>query len=227
MPKRSIYLSWIISALVLLLGSYWIKCHAGINLLDSVSLSSYFPFRLLKKPTLIDAPHPGVLLADSFESFRIFSPWSRHLWAHEKGKVSIEYGINDRDNSRCLLIRNLGKKSWSYSQDQRIAVHEGDIFYFKGIAKIPGNGSEAELRVAAFDSADKNISWSYANREIKEAGTWIAVETKFTVTKGVSSIVFGLSGSGKGAFLFDDIEFGKAGHHSSISPNPASSNTHV
>ena len=66
---------------MLLVLGYWLKVQIGINIFDSLGISSYFPFKYLISH-VIESPKPGILLEDDFDGIRIISKWTT-LWMRE------------------------------------------------------------------------------------------------------------------------------------------------
>ncbi len=209
-PKiKSKHLIWLFSVAIVILFGYWVKCQIGLDFFGSCSLSDIPPFKHLQKNNILADPEPGILLADSFESKKIVSNWSE-LWMREKGKVTQSYDSNGFSNSRCLFIDCNSKKSWSFALFKLVEVEKGDIFSFKGVTKINGNGT-AYMGISIFDEGQTAIKWNYIKVKVVEHDKWITVEKRFTITDDIKYIRFRLTGVGVGEYRFDDIVFRKEG----------------
>ncbi len=207
-PKvKSKPLIWFFLAAIVILSGYWIKCQIGLDFFGSCSLSDITPFKHLQRNNILIDPEPGILLADSFESNKILSNWSE-LWMREKGTVTQSYDLNGWENSRCLFINCNSKKSWSFAHFKLVEVEKGDIFSFKGVVKINGNGT-AYMGISAFDEEQTAIKWNYIKVKVVEHDKWIAVEHRFTIADDIKYIRFRLTGVGVGEYRFDDIVFRK------------------
>ena len=183
---------------------YWVKSLFGINLFNSASLSSHFPFKFLISNSIITSPKPGILLYDDFEKWRIIKIWS-NLWMQKKGKVTKEISMKGIGNSKCLLIINRSNKSWSYSNRQLIEVRKGDNFSFDGFVKIDGEKAVAIIGVSAYDENMKAINWNYIRRKTNKLGMWVKIEKSFSLSEKIKYIRFKLSGFGAAKFYFDNI----------------------
>ena len=140
------YLYILISLIIFILFSYWLKSQLGFNLSDSSSISPYIPFKYLIKNNVIKEPEPGVIINETFDGskWRLSINWTK-LWMVEKGKVTQAYDNNGINNSRALLIKSTSSKHWDCNHYGLIQVKPGDIFYFEGFIKIDGIASNAYL----------------------------------------------------------------------------------
>ena len=187
---------------------YWVKSVLGIDIFDSVSLSSHFPFKIFISSRIITSPKPGILLYENFDKWRIIKIWS-NLWMQEKGKVTKEVSMKGTGNSKCLLIINRSNRNWSYSNRQFIEVRKGDNFSFDGFVKIDGEKAVASMGVSAYDKNKKAINWNYIRRGTDKLGMWVKIEKHFKLSEEIKYIKFKISGSGAAKFYFDDIYFKK------------------
>jgi len=201
--KKKKLLVFVTILLTVLLG-YSVKTLFGINLFNSVSLSSHFPFKFLISSSIITSPKPGILLYDDFEKWRLIKIWS-NLWMQKKGKVTKEVSTKGIGNSKCLLIINRSNKSWSYSNRQFIEVRKGDNFSFDGFVKIDGEKAVASIGVSAYDENMKAINWNYIRRKTNKLGMWVKIEKSFSLSEKIKYIRFKLSGFGAAKFYFDNI----------------------
>ncbi len=204
------YIISISALIILIIFGYWLKCHVGVNVSESYSLSHYIPFKYLKRNNIITMPEPGILLNDSFESRITISNWSK-LWMREEGKVILDYDSNGINNSRCLLVKSNSMKSWAYSHNKYVEVLKGDIFSFEGFVKLDGDKISAYAGIATFDKHKNPIKWNYISEKVDKTNKWVKVKKRFTIPNGISYIIFRLSGNGIGEFKFDDISFKKEG----------------
>ena len=192
----------------LFVSAYWVKNLIGINIFNSFSLGSYFPFKYLTNDVVM-SPKPGILLEENFDETRIIKIWS-NLWMRESGTVTRELSSGGINGSKCLLIKNSGRGSWAYSHNKRIEVKKGDIFYFEGNINIKGKDLSAYLSVAAYDENKNAIDWNLYKEKVNRTDVWIRVEKQFNISdEGIRYINFRLVGVGSGNCRFDNIIFRK------------------
>jgi len=198
----------IILGLTVTILAYWLKVQIGMDFFDSLSISSYFPFKYLKSNEIM-SPEPGILLDENFNKKNIFKKWS-DLWMREDGTVTKELSFDGFIGSRCLLIKSSSNGSWTYSHNKRVEVKKGDIFYFEGLVNINGDNTSAYLSVAAFDKNKKVIDWNLFKEKVHRTDAWFGVEKHFTINDdNIKYINFRLVGIGMGEYRFDDITFRK------------------
>ena len=210
MMKKKYYIS-LLALIIFILFGYWAKMqdwykHLQIN----QPCSNLPPFEYLQINDVISVPEPGIILNDSFDTRSIISKWS-NLWMKDEGKVTLGYGSNGINNSRCLLIKSKSTKSWAYSHNKYVEVLEGDVFSFEGFAELRGNKISAYVGIAAFDKHKKPIKWNYISEKVDKTEKWIKVKREFIIPDNIKYINFRLSGVGIGEFKFDNICFRKAG----------------
>ena len=193
---------------ILLVFAYWVKVQIGIEFFDSFSIGSYFPFKYLTN-NVIMAPKPGILLEENFDEERIIKIWS-NLGMREDGKVTKEISLDGVNGSKCLLIKNIGRGSWTYSHRKLIEVKKGDVFYFEGDVNIKGENLSAYLSVAAYDENKIAIDWNLFKEKVNRTSCWIRVEKQFKISDAdIRYITFRLVGVGNGTYRFDNILFRK------------------
>lgn len=198
----------IASLLILSLCGYWLKDQIGINVFDSISISSYFPFKYLAN-NVIRSPKPGILLNDNFNTKLKIGQWSE-LWMKEAGAVSKEMSADGFNGSKCLLIRSSSDYSWTISHNKRVEVKKGDIFYFNGLVKIKGDNPFAYMSVSAFDEHKEVAGWHVYKEKVSKTDVWVGIEKHFTISDDdIKHIIFRLAGMGKGEYRFDEITFRK------------------
>lgn len=188
------------------LTGYWLKCRLGINFSDHYSLSRHLPFKYIAPDAIIAHPSPGILFEDSFNSFTFFGGWAR-LWPRERRLVEKSYDSGGINNSRCLIIQNKSKETWSLSHNKRIRVHNGEKFSFEVAVKLEGKSPVAHAEIAAYKKKHKIISLHYITKTTSQTNEWITLKKTFIVPADISYIKFRLSGEGEGRFLFDDVRF--------------------
>ena len=187
---------------------YWLKGQIGINLFDSLSISSYFPFKYLKS-NIISSPGSGIVFAENFNTKSMFKNWSE-LWMREEGTVTKHFSADGFDNTRCLLIKSSSKGSWTYSHSKLVEVKKKDIFYYEGIVHLTGKSLSAFINVAAFDQNQEVIDWNLFREKVGVPGVWTGVERHFTIDDdNIKYITLRLAGVGNGDFRFDNIIFRK------------------
>ncbi len=179
-----------------------------INVLESVSISKYFPFKYLYPNTIVANPQVGVLLRDTFEiPFWIERNWGA-LWAREEGLVENEYTTGGVDGSKCLLIKSNSAKDWANTHFKIISAEAGDRFGYEGCIRTEGD-SKVILSVETYDENMKVINWNHAAKTVTAAKNWVEVINEFEIPQDIKYIQFGLSGSGKGKAWIDNVVFRK------------------
>jgi len=187
---------------------YWIKVQIGINVFDSFSIGSYYPFKYLTN-NVITSPKPGIILEENFDKERIFKIWS-NLQMREHGTVTKKISLDGLNGSKCLLIKNTGSGSWVYAHRKLIRVKKGDIFQFEGDVNVQCDDQSAYLSVAAFDKNKNPINWNLFKEKVNRIGTWVRVEKRFNISNDVIKYIeFRLVGTGNGNYRFDNITFRK------------------
>jgi len=193
---------------ILFVFAYWLKVNIGISFFDSFGISSYFPFKHLINH-VIESPKPGILLEDDFDGIRIISKWTT-LWMREDGKVTKELSEDCFDDSKCLLIKNMGTGSWTYSHNKLVEVKPGEIFSFGGLVNIEGNNLSAYLSLAAFDENKQVIAWNFFKEKVNQTGAWVRIKKQIEISNdNIKYIQFRLVGVGSGEYRFDQIVFYK------------------
>jgi len=199
----------LISLILLFLVAYFIKSQFRINVLESISISKYFPFKYLKPDSPIVAnPQAGVLLKDAFElPFWIERKWG-DLWAREQDLVEIQHTTDGLDGSDCLLINSSSTKDLAYWHYKMFAVETGDKFGYEGQIRIEGD-SKVSLCVVICNENMKVINWNHAAKTVNAAKDWVEVLNEFEISQDIKYIQFGLIGSGKGKAWIDNVVFRK------------------
>lgn len=204
--KTKRYFYTIISIIIFIIFSYWLKCQLGINFLNSTSISKYVPFRYLTRNNVIKANKQGALINETFDQPKwLLNNWTG-LWMAEKGKVTQAYDKNGINNSQSLLIKSESNKSWAYSYNMFVQVNPGDKFSFEGFVKVEGKVAAAYIGVASFDINKKVIDYSYIRKDVSESETRTKIKELFKVSDGIEYISLRLTGSGVGEYRFDDIK---------------------
>lgn len=198
---------WIALILVLVGTGYWMKCRLGINFFRWVSVSSYFPMNYLAND-ILSAKHPGVIIDEDFDHFRLFGNWSYSAMRRNKGLL-VRVGENGFGASGCLLITSDEERRWACPYAKVISASTGDTFRFDGLVYLEDNSKLARLCVASFDQDRKAIDWKMAAQGVEKTGAWVRVWKQFTITDDrVRFIRFRLSG-GRGGYRFDNLMLSK------------------
>ncbi len=188
--------------------TYWVKIQAGIDIFNSFSVGSHFPFTLLTDRKVI-SPKKGILFYDNFENMSLFKKWSDSGLVKSTA-VSREISKYETNNTRCLVIRNNQNSTWVYSKKQLIEVKMGDVFYYEGIVNIQGKKIFTFMSIAAFDKNEKIINWNLFVKKVNQIGVWIKVNKSIIISDDrIKFITFRLVGVGSGEFWFDNILFSK------------------
>ena len=128
----------------------------------------------------------------------------------EDGKVTKEFSASGIDGSKCLLIKNSGSGSWTYSHNKLVEVKPGDLFAFDGIVNIEGHNLSAYLSLAAFDENKKVIAWNFFKEKVNQTGAWVRVKKQIAISDDTFKYIqFRLVGTGMGEYRFDRIAFKK------------------
>jgi hypothetical protein len=185
-----------------------VKIQAGINLFNSFSVGSHFPFTLLTNKKIL-SPKKGILFYDNFESMGLLKKWSDSGLVKSTA-VSREISKYGTNNTRCLVIRNSQNSTWVYSKNQLIEVKMGDVFFYEGIVNLQGQKLFTYMSIATFDKNEKNIHWNLFFKKVTQIGIWTKVNNFIIITDDrIKFITFRLVGVGSGEFWFDNILFRK------------------
>jgi hypothetical protein len=199
--KRALYLAL---ACLGVLGLYWLKNLADINLFRHFSLHQYFPFSLLQHDKVILQPRGAVAIEEGFEALLpVPTPWHR-LSTNRPGKVQLDYELA-ANGSRQLVVTSQHKGWWHISHRYAIAVEPGDTFTLGGTLWRESAGGYGQLQVSALDAAGKVTNREMWAIQADGEGRFQRVEKVFTVPQGVSRIMLRIAGRGEGRFKFDDL----------------------
>jgi hypothetical protein len=206
--KKRYWMLAMILLLVLGCTAYWVKSRLGIDLFESISASSHFPFNLLYN-NVLTVDQPGTVLYEDFEQSRIFKRWRIE---HPRGGAKVVYKFirgEPGNSSRFLQISSNRKNHWHYKFSKYIAVSKGDLFQVKGRLHIEPDSKNAFFSITGFD-ADKNaIDWRMVTHKVTQKGSWINTEKLFSITdERVRYISFRLIGY-QGVYRFDDLFLNK------------------
>jgi hypothetical protein len=188
-----------------LIGVYWLKNASGINLVGDFSLSSYFPFSLLKLEPSVHHERGSVNIDEDFESLLPIPIkwWKLHTPAPDS--ISTNYVKTGPDSSRCLMVTSLSDQRWHVTHRYRIAVRKNDRFYLEGMLWSKSKGGYAAVQISGFDGQGQIIERNMWRIESSIQGKFEKIKGVFTVAPGVTSIRLRLAGKGKGEFKFDNI----------------------
>ena len=199
--KRALYLAL---ACLVVLGLYWLKNLADINLFSHFSLHQYFPFSLLQYDKVILKPRGTVAIEEGFEALLpVPTPWHK-LSTNRPRKVQVGYELA-ANGSRHLVVTSQHKGWWHISHRYAIAVEPGDAFTLGGTLWRESAGGYGQLQVSALDVSGKIIERELWTIEADREGQFQRVEKVFTVPPGVPRIMLRIAGRGEGRFKFDDL----------------------
>ena len=199
--KRALYLAL---ACVGVLGVYWLKNLADINLFRHFSLHRYFPFSLLQHDKVILQPRGTVAVKEDFETLLpVPAPWHK-LSTNRPRKVQVDYELAD-DGSRRLVVTSQHEGWWHISHRYALAVEPGDTFTLAGTLWQESAGGYGQLQVSAVDAGGNVMERGMWAIEAGVQGQFQRVEKVFTVPPGVSRIMLRVAGRGAGRFKFDDL----------------------
>ena len=190
---------------VVLLVTYWLKNHAGINLFQEFSLSERLPFKLLKLESTIRQDLNSAGLAEDFES--ILPLPNRWIAVHTRipENVSKVYGRNCPGASRCLTVKNKGNERWHITHRYRFDVRENERFSLAGLLWSSDTGGEAQVQVTAYDAQGQIIARDMWHIETRFDDEFEQVSEEFSIAPAVATIRLRRAGKGPGEFRFDDI----------------------
>ena len=200
--KKKYY--FLVVIIILLFALYWFKNLLGINVSSLYSFSNFFPFKYLQRNDIIKHTCSGIIINESFNSYSIIKKWS-DIWIEDKGGLELSYGFNDMNSSRCLLIKNKSKQSWSYSYSKMIEVEKNNVFIFCTSVKLHGDNLIGKAGFTILDENQDVIKWNYFSEETGITNRWIILQKKFTISENIRYIQFRLSSNGSGEFYYDDI----------------------
>ncbi|MCB1846349.1 MAG: hypothetical protein KDI04_02915 [Halieaceae bacterium] len=199
--KRALYLAL---ACLGVLGLYWLKNLADINLFRHFSLHRYFPFSLLQHDKVILQPRGTVAVKEDFETLLpVPAPWHK-LSTNRPRKVQVDYELAD-DGSRRLVVTSQHEGWWHISHRYALAVEPGDTFTLAGTLWQESAGGYGQLQVSAVDAGGNVMERGMWAIEAGVQGQFQRVEKVFTVPPGVSRIMLRVAGRGAGRFKFDDL----------------------
>ena len=188
-----------------MLGVYWLKSQADIDLFPEFSLSRYFPFSLLKLDEFISQPRGPVNITEGFESLvRIPAPWHK-LTTPEPDKVQVSYQRAENGGSRYLVVTCGYSAWWHITYRYVIEVEPGDGFALGAMLWSSSAGGDAKVEISTFDSRGALVALDMWSIAADSTGRFQRVEKAFTIPPGVASIVLRLAGKGAGQFKFDDL----------------------
>jgi len=169
------------------------------------SLSSYYPFSLLKLEHNVQHKRGSVTIEEDFESLLPIPIkwWKLHTPAPDS--ISTNYVKTSSDSSRCLMVTSLSDQRWHITHRYRMAVRKDDRFYLEGMLWSKSNGGSAAVQVSGFDAQGKIIERNMWRIESSVQGKFEKIKGIFTVAPGVTSIRLRLAGKGQGEFKFDNI----------------------
>jgi len=188
-----------------LVGFYWLKNAAGINLVSDFSLSAYFPFTLFKLEPSVHQERGSLTIEEDFESLLPIPIkwWKVHTPAPDS--VWTSYVKACPDSSRCLMVTSSSDQRWHITHRYRMTVRKDDRFYLEGMLWSKSNGGYAAVQVSGFDAQGQIIERNMWHIESSIQGEFEKIKGVFTVAPGVTSIRLRLAGKGQGEFRFDNI----------------------
>ena len=199
--KRALYLAL---ACLGVLGLYWLKNLADINLFRHFSLHSYFPFSLLQHDKVILQPRGTVAVEEDFETLLpLPAPWHK-LDSNRRRMVEAEYE-QAANGSRLLVVTSRHEGWWHITHRYAIAVEPGDTFTLAGTLWQESAGGYGQLQVNALDASGRVVERGMWAVEADAQGQFQRIEKVFTVPPGVSRIMLRVAGRGAGRFKFDDL----------------------
>jgi hypothetical protein len=206
--SRHKWLFFSLSLPIIFLLLYWLKLQVGINIFDTFSLGSRFPFKYLVND-VIEAPDSGILLDEDFEKKRLLLASALHLDINTKS-TKTKYAENGFGFSRCLQVNQHGDGSWVSGHRKMVQVKSGDRFHMQGWVNLTGEALQAFLSVTAFDHEKNVIKWNAFKGGTQGTGRWLKIESQFEIPDdNIRYIRFRMVGKGKGIYRIDNIVFRK------------------
>ena len=206
--KSTKYFIFVVLVLIAILAVYWVKSQLGFSISKKHSLSTYFPISYLKRDYVTEDPEPGIILHDSFDSWRLMRNWTE-LWMREKDSVFQFYDSEEEKNLRYLKIENRSDGSWSISHNKYVEVNKDDVFSIRVQTRLKGSNLSTWAGVSLFDMNQEVVSWNFGTGKTVKTDEWITLQNTFTIPEGVAFVQFRLAGVGKGEFWYDDVRFSK------------------
>jgi hypothetical protein len=201
-------LIWLALILPLLCGGYWLKCQLGINVFETISISSYSLLKYLKDDVLI-VEKPGVIINDNFDRFRLLNHWSKSALRRCCKTIGRIADGGFGEHSRCLHISSECDCRWVYPYRKLFSTTKGEAFFLAGRVFLEAGSRKARFSIAAFDKDRNAITWSLAASSVKVSGEWIKVQKQFTIDdERIRFITFRISGS-RGRYRFDNLLFSR------------------
>jgi hypothetical protein len=190
--------------LPLFCAGYWLKCQLGINVFETISISSYSLFKNLKDD-IIYLERPGVAIYDDFDHFRLLNHWSKSALRRCCKTIGRIADGGFGDNSRCLHISSECDCRWVYPYRKLFSTTKGEAFFLAGRVFLEAGSRKARFSIAAFDKDRNAITWSLAVSSVQASGDWIEVQKQFTIDdEQIRFITFRISG-GRGRYRFDNL----------------------
>lgn len=206
--KRALYLAL---ACLGVLGLYWLKNLADINLFRHFSLHHYFPFSLLQHDKVILQPRGTVAVEEDFETLLpLPAPWHK-LATNRPGKVQAHYEVSSESGTRYLVVTSEHKGWWHITHRYAMEVGTGDQFVLGGKLWSHSAGGDARVQVDAYDARGNLVERGRWFIKATTEDTFQRFEAVFVVSADVSLIRFVISGKGEGQFGFDDLSLVSAG----------------
>jgi hypothetical protein len=198
---------YILAIFTFLVFFYGLKNAAGINMLSDFSLSSYFPFSLLKLDKIVYMKDGRVNIEEDFDSpLPIPTHW-RKVHTPAPDSVSSSYARQGLDSSRCLIVTNLSNQRWHITHRYRFAVKTNEKYYLEALLFSKSSGGYAEVQISGYDSQGYIVKRDMWHISSMAQGSFEKVHNVFSVTPGIASIQLRLAGKGQGEFRFDNIRF--------------------
>ncbi len=190
---------------VLFCAAYFVKSRLPFEFSKEASIHQYFPFNYLARKDTFELSIPGLVLADNFDEWPIFSRWY-HIWAKEKEKVEVQPDENGYRGSECLSVISRSQKSWSVSPAVYIEVAPGTTIFFEAVLKKDFEEQKAGLRLVGFDGNKRPLGKRLAKVEMTGPhGQWEPLKMSFTVPDGMTYITPRIRGIGMGKTRMDNI----------------------
>lgn len=196
---------FLVLGFVLFCGAYFVKSRLPFEFSTEVSIHQYFPFNYLARKDTFELSIPGLVLADNFDDWPIFSRWY-HIWAKERDKVAIQPDDNGFRGSGCLSVVSRSQKSWSISPAVYIEVAPGTPMVFEAALKKDLEEQRAGLRLVGLDRNKQPMDTRLAQAEMTGPfGQWESLKINVTVPEGIAYVTPRIRGIGMGKIRVDNI----------------------
>ena len=201
------FVALMVATFLIFLSAYWLKNLWGLNIFSEFSLSRYPIFAALNAQVIDNQPHPGAVIADSFDDKSLLASL-RKQWKFYGATIEVTADSNNPSNS-VMIIRAKTTERWNGNRTQYVQVNTGEHYQYSIRVKMTGAASYTRASVITYDANRKALSWSNFKTRVVERNKWLDLQRNFAIPSGVHYIKFRITGAGIGAYRFDDFVLNK------------------